>query len=39
MVQRLPDVEFLHYETGGHLVFGHGDEIRRTVSAFVDRSL
>lgn len=36
MVRRLPNVEFLQYETGGHLVFGHGDEIRRTVSTFVE---
>jgi pimeloyl-ACP methyl ester carboxylesterase len=35
MVERIPDAEFLAYGTGGHLVFGHGDEIRRAVSDFV----
>lgn len=32
---RVPDATLLDYETGGHLVFGHGEEIRRTVTAFV----
>jgi pimeloyl-ACP methyl ester carboxylesterase len=35
MVDRIPDVEFRRYETGGHLVFGHDNEIRDAVSEFV----
>ena len=35
MVDQIPDVEFRRYETGGHLVFGHGDEIRQAVSESV----
>lgn len=35
MVDRSPDAEFRRYETGGHLVFGHGDEISRLVTDFV----
>ena len=38
MVDRIPDAEFLAYGTGGHLVFGHGGEIRQTVSPFLNRS-
>lgn len=38
MVQRIPDVEFRQYETGGHLVFGHGDEIRRSISEFMKQA-
>jgi hypothetical protein len=33
----LEDVHFQRYETSGHLIFGHSDEISRTVSAFVNR--
>jgi len=35
LVDRIPGAEFLPYGTGGHLVFGHGDEIRRAVTEFV----
>jgi pimeloyl-ACP methyl ester carboxylesterase len=36
MVDRIPDAEFLRYETGGHLVFGHGEEIRQSNTEFVE---
>lgn len=35
LVERIPTAEFQRYETGGHLVFGHGDEIRQSVTDFV----
>lgn len=35
MARRLPDVEFHQYESGGHHVCGHGDEIRQVVSEFI----
>jgi pimeloyl-ACP methyl ester carboxylesterase len=38
MADRIPNVTFQRYETGGHLVFGHGDEIRQTVTDFVASS-
>lgn len=38
LVDRIPGAEFLPYGTGGHLVFGHGDEIRQTVTDFVVQS-
>ncbi|MFC7133701.1 MULTISPECIES: alpha/beta fold hydrolase [Salinibaculum] len=36
MAVRIPDATFRPYRTGGHLVFGHGDEVRRTVTDFVE---
>jgi pimeloyl-ACP methyl ester carboxylesterase len=36
MAERIPNATFVDYESGGHLVFGHGDEIRDAVSAFVE---
>jgi pimeloyl-ACP methyl ester carboxylesterase len=38
LVDRIPDAEFLAYGTGGHLVFGHGDEVRQTVTDFLVQS-
>jgi len=35
MADRIPNAEFRAYETGGHLVFGHGDGVRDTVTEFV----
>ena len=35
MADRIPNAEFRSFDTGGHLVFGHGDAVRDTVSAFV----
>lgn len=35
MVERVPDATFRRSATGGHLVFGHGGEIRQTVTEFV----
>jgi pimeloyl-ACP methyl ester carboxylesterase len=31
----IPDAEFLQLETGGHLLLGHTDEIRRSLAAFL----
>lgn len=38
MAGRIPDAEFRGYDTGGHLVFGHGDEIRRRVTDFARKA-
>lgn len=34
MAARIPDATFRPFRTGGHLVFGHGDAVRRTVTDF-----
>jgi pimeloyl-ACP methyl ester carboxylesterase len=36
MAERIPDAVFRSYESGGHLVFGHGDEVADAVTAFVE---
>lgn len=36
MAERIPGATFRGYESGGHLVFGHGDEIRDAVTTVVE---
>jgi len=38
MAERIPDATFQRYETGGHLLFGHSEKIRQTVTDFVAQS-
>lgn len=35
--KRIPKCEFVSYETGGHLILDHEDDIRRTISRFIFR--
>jgi pimeloyl-ACP methyl ester carboxylesterase len=35
---RIPDCELNVYESGGHLLFGHGEEIDRALTAFLTRT-
>lgn len=37
MVKRLKEVEFVEYETGGHVLFGHGYRNTQVIKKFVDR--
>jgi pimeloyl-ACP methyl ester carboxylesterase len=34
-VSRFPDHTFIEFETGGHLMAGHGDEIQEAFTSFV----
>jgi pimeloyl-ACP methyl ester carboxylesterase len=34
-VPRFPDCTFVEFDTGGHLMTGHGDEIGAALSAFI----
>lgn len=38
LAERIPDATLQRFETGGHLVFGHGETIQQTVTDFVARS-
>ncbi len=38
-VARFPDCTFVPFESGGHLLTGHGEEIKEVVSDFVENSL
>ncbi len=38
-VSRFPDCTFVPFESGGHLMAGHGEEIKEAVSDFVENSL
>lgn len=34
-VKRFPNCTFIHFENGGHLIAGHGEEIKEAVSKFI----
>jgi pimeloyl-ACP methyl ester carboxylesterase len=36
---RIPDAELRAYEDGGHLLFDRGDDVERTLSAFLEREI
>ena len=38
-VSRFPNCTFISFESGGHLLTGHGEEIKEVVSDFVENSL
>ena len=38
-LSRFPDCTFVSFENGGHLMEGHGEEIKEAVSDFVENSL
>ena len=35
-VSRFPNCTFISFESGGHLLTGHGEEIKKAVSDFVE---
>lgn len=35
-VKRIPDCTFISFESGGHLMEGHGEEIKQAVSKFIE---
>ncbi|MHA1971356.1 MAG: alpha/beta fold hydrolase [Candidatus Hodarchaeales archaeon] len=36
MGKRVPDSKFVAFENGGHLVFGHSNEVQQLISGFID---
>ena len=37
-VSRFPDCTFIAFETGGHLMVGHGEEINKELNAFLGKN-